>query len=792
MPSARYNDTRASARKRRRARAFGVGLLLCLSLLPVAEARSQSETDVECRSTIAKAVRLYTDAVLKTTQRCLKKRSAGKLPLQTDCTSVATADPKDRLERKRDKLRRLVAAPTGACSNAPAVLAGYPRCPSPGATADDGGGSDGIDDITELAECFIAVTEGFVAPLGADIAGRNGVRLAGRARRCQHSLAKSTRKLFKTFFKERSRCQRDLDESGGGLTYGCDLDDARGRIERERERFETAVIKACNFDGDAQLDSREELDLVGGCADDVPSLVECAVSEMAMSAGAGLVAMTYGFPSECRVGNVTRITNAGFGVNITASSFSGGYNGIGHDIDLTDRFRDVMTLDCDDDCAVCALGTDPIKDAPDAYCRCAADPTLTCDSVNAADADDCPSGNDLCRCFLGPPVAVGAGGAPACIQVRFDEAHEGTLDLGRGDWQNRLRLSAVMHLGLNLYSPCPTCIDDPVPNDGVRGGTCDGGARDGQACDVATFHRTFGPSSYDCPPRAATNISGTGLQLDIVVATGPASLAATLPCDGGGLCPCRVCSGDSTLGCSDDEACAAAGVGTCTGGRNVRANACNDGICGEDGVCTNGPTDRYCDGTTYADGRGYFSCATDLDCGVIGGGTCSIQEKRRCYPDPIVTDGAPGFYGGIASTVGCLGLTSSPVINAATGLPGAARVVFDFDAETRCADRPDLLFEPPTGFNCTATTTTSTTTSSLPPLPCIASFPTCGGACPAGQQCTTDPQSGVACVCLPTSTTTLPATACGDSVPLCNGVCPGTDVCGLDLLGLGCSCAPAP
>src|SRR5262249_50554748 len=153
----------------------------------------------------------------------------------------------------------------------------------------------------------------------------------------------------------------------------------------------------------------------------------------------------------------------------------------------------------------------------------------------------------------------------------------------------------------------------------VRNGTCNGGLQNGQACDVNGVHRTFGPVSFDCPPASASNISGGGLQIDLNLSSGTQSLTAALPCDQttvpGEKCPCRVCTGNSQLGCSSNADCAAASAGNCTAGGHlaIQPNACTDGVC-TDGFCNAGPVDTFCDGATHADGRGFVSCTTNADC----------------------------------------------------------------------------------------------------------------------------------------------------------------------------------
>jgi hypothetical protein len=294
------------------------------------------------------------------------------------------------------------------------------------------------------------------------------------------------------------------------------------------------------------------------------------------------------------------------------------------------------------------------------------------------------------------------------------------------------------------------CEGDIAVADGARDGTCSSGARSGQACDTITFQPTFGPSSYDCMPLSLTNISGTGLGLRINMTTEPLTLAYALPCDPpGGSCPCRVCSDDTSLGCSSDAGCAAAGAGSCTGGggAGVQPNACTDRVC-VDGLCAAGPVDRFCDGQVYIDGRGYVACVSDVDCSLLGAGSCAQLEPRRCYDNPIETVGAANFFGGQAGTVGCLGRTSSAVINQATGLPGAIRVILDFESEVRCASNPAVEFNPPGGSNCNSSTTESTTTTTVPlPVPCGLALPFCNGTCPAGLTCTAN--GVLSCACVP-------------------------------------------
>jgi hypothetical protein len=109
---------------------------------------------------------------------------------------------------------------------------------------------------------------------------------------------------------------------------------------------------------------------------------------------------------------------------------------------------------------------------------------------------------------------------------------------------------------------------------------------------------------------------------------------------------------------------------------------------------------------------------------LLGAGSCTLQDPRRCYTNPITTVGAAGFFGGQAGTVGCLGLTSSAVVNQATGLPGPIRVILDFDTEVSLCERPGDRVRAPGGSNCAAGVGATTTTTTAPlPLPCGLTVP---------------------------------------------------------------------
>ncbi len=735
-----------------RPRRFSIALTALLVVGFFGAASAQTNEEIECREGISKAVQRYSKSASKTVGKCHKSRSKGKVALSTNCNDVVIADSNGRLVRERTRLRDAVTTGDNQCASAPGVLASYARCPSPKQAIDDGGASDGIDDLVELADCLIGLVESGVGHAASEVYGLPVETLDSDARKCQKAVGKRFEKTMLTVMAERARCQQDRDEAGEGLGYGCGGQDANGRIASAVTKAQTSVVAACDVNDDSAT-IMEEINRLGACADTQETLAECAIGNVAVATGSGLVSIAYDLPADCRAGGMLRVINASFGSQITESDFSAGWAGVAHEIDLTDRFRDRLTLDCDADCANCAIALDTDTTRPDTFCRCDSDPTISCDVINGADQDDCTGLSNTCSCYFGPPAGVAASGTPACVLVKTTAPQSGSIDLGTGIWSNDVEVAAVIYLGASLAGPCPTCAGDPVPNDGVRAGTCGGGDRDGQPCDENAAQPTFGPASYDCLPNALANISGGGLPLDLTLTTSSSSLLFALPCDSAGVnCPCRVCSGDTAIGCSSDARCAEFGAGTCTGtgGAGNEANACTDGVCNADGECSAGPIDKYCDGTTYADGSGYITCLTDADCAIQGHGACQISERRKCYTDPITVSWRPGVFGAKIGAISCIGVTTSAAINLASGLPGAVRLGLDTDLQATC-DGLNRAWEPPSGSNCIVdggaiTTTTSTTLLTefdcgtlLPPL-CAT------GTCPGGQTCGI---SGLTCACAP-------------------------------------------
>lgn len=408
---------------------------------------------------------------------------------------------------------------------------------------------------------------------------------------------------------------------------------------------------------------------------------------------------------------------------VTATELDFGWTGIGHDMDTNDGWRLRARLACGGEapCGECALtGIEPDHGA----CRCSNDNRAHCDEPFVADADDC--GGAECRCYAGPPLPTSVGSLPACILDRLAADVSGTIDVDTGDLAITLSLRALFFLGEDVFIPCAYCEGDTVAGDGVRDGTCVHGDDEGLSCDVDALNTSFpapggGGTSLDCHPFSGRNVSGSGLVHDLVLTTAASSLGSDVDCsvlgipyachcgicaahcatnddcaDGalGSLCSQGVCSPKSSTPCRSDGECIAAGFDTCAGYAllDPRPNGCaGEGTCepaaGGDGVCTDGPTDEFCDGVLRADGSGLLPCvAVSDDCASYGDwvGQCTLSKARECFPTTIEATGAAHPDAPIGAGIYCSPRTSSAGTSAVWGLPGPARLVSQMRTRKLC------------------------------------------------------------------------------------------------------------
>jgi hypothetical protein len=685
-----------------------IHLMTVTLALSATTARAQTDDEYACRRAISKNLGKFVSTAFKDLTTCHRKRSLGKIPLTVNCNDLfSIADGKSVGAYERARERMLDACPNTLTN----VLAQFGRCPSPHSTLDDDDATSGIDSFEEATSCVLNLAATLADGASARVVGKPKVVPTKAAARCQRVVGKALRRRIDTIGKARRGCQTDADRAGMGVSYTCEAFDD-GSIADNLGDLTDDIVEGCSV-------PQDELVALGACGQTPAQLIRCA-GGISTVLGGGLVAEAYELPSTCKLGFAFLSVNAGIGLKRTETRFELGYNGLGQGVDLLDGFALGVNLACNDDCVDCTVTPNALKPFPQSYCRCEADPTIHCDTMDGNDADDC--GGGACACLFGPPLPLTTDGVPVCVINEFTSV-AGTADGGTGVSTTTIGDEAKVHLGISELHPCPVCDGDTTANDGLRGGTCEGGLRDGLPCDQNANSPDFGPLSYDCTPLPATNISGTGLQLTFALTSVDAPQIGTNLVDGAEEVFCLQCSGDPTVGCSSDAECSTLGLGTCSvnTGPQAKANACDDGICTASGptsggICAANDPDTFCDGLTRGDGSGLLTCNDNADCEALdpdcpGGdcGSCTLFQNRACFPDPMGAQGSDAVVGAIpsASVYGaelvstlCVPATSNATIDTSVGLPGPARLLIDFDNLGRCGANPLASFELPGGSNC--------------------------------------------------------------------------------------------
>jgi cysteine-rich repeat protein len=414
---------------------------------------------------------------------------------------------------------------------------------------------------------------------------------------------------------------------------------------------------------------------------------------------------------DCAVGTC----DTGLGRCVTETELDTGWYGLAHDSDINDQVTARGDLVCNgpfaggpEPCGECAVvGIDPST----GQCRCSNDSRTQCDEPFESDLDDCAG--EICNCYFGPPLPLSSGNVPACVVNRFAQDVSGTANVDTGEGVISARLAAVVFLGENLLTPCPSCDGDVTVGDGIRDGTCTLGVNDGESCDVDAPNASFpapggSGSSLDCFPDAGKNVSGSGLKIALDSTTGAApTLNANIDCGTPPFaveqCPCGVCTLDPAVTCTSNADCT--GVGVCAESTNInqRQNFCNDSLCtdigGGQGSCLANIPDLYCDGITKADGAGFVQCLSNADCSIFGPtfGDCALSSQRDCFLDPITATGVEDPNFPVAVATFCIAATSNGGINTVAGLPGPGRVKNAARAETFCASNPAVSYTPGAG-----------------------------------------------------------------------------------------------
>lgn len=317
--------------------------------------------------------------------------------------------------------------------------------------------------------------------------------------------------------------------------------------------------------------------------------------------------------------------------------------------------------------------------------RCVSDTSVSCTS----DAD-CSGGAGDCQRFFGSPLPLVAGGVNSCVVTQWNGTITGTFNQQTGASVGTATVLSRIYTTGTINNPCPVCNGADVPNDGVRGGTCSGGTRNGLTCDRngQSPVPSFGYTSLDCPP-SGSPVSTLPIDLSNTNnGTVTRTLSASSPnCNGapGNKCMCSSCSLNSSIPCFTDADCSGVGAGTCTNnaGEPRKPNACLDLVCsptvGGNGECAAGPVVQHCAIETF---RG---CLANGDCNGVAGDFC-VSANQDCFPgyngavgntiSATGSHGAPHNHTGTSNfaTVFCVAPTGSSAVNAAAGLPGPGRL----------------------------------------------------------------------------------------------------------------------
>ncbi|HYC00807.1 MAG TPA: DUF4215 domain-containing protein [Candidatus Limnocylindrales bacterium] len=443
-------------------------------------------------------------------------------------------------------------------------------------------------------------------------------------------------------------CDDGNKSSNDDCSSTCKIEFCGDGIKQTSEQCDTSAA-ACN-DNRASCSS--------GCECQLP----CPGSgELTLFAGYGQECNTN---ADCPVGTCDK-ANSGRCKSVTA--LDSGWTGLAHEADINNLVVTRGFIECDATsapCGVCELaGIDPAN----RNCRCRSNNQAICDQPFEADADDC--GGETCDCYFGAPFPLSSGGTPACIVNRFFEDVSGTanVDLGAGAITANLRTQVF--LGIETVIPCPmcggrcsenpsqlcvfdddcttgTCNDDPVRDDGVRGGVCIEGRNAGTACDVNGINTTFpgrenqepGGAGYsiDCFPDTGKNVSGSGLTIQLTQTTGAAELGFEVPCGNGDLlCPCRVCTSDNSVPCDSNADCASQ-PGTCQVSNKFTCGNNADCASVDTGPCLN-PGIKRCDKATSK------TCTTNADCVATNLGSCNLSSCSAngsgVFPQPNDCEG---------------------------------------------------------------------------------------------------------------------------------------------------------
>src|SRR6185295_9750331 len=325
---------------------------------------------------------------------------------------------------------------------------------------------------------------------------------------------------------------------------------------------------------------------------------------------------------------------------------------------------------------------------------------------------DCSGVGGTCEYWFGAPLPLSAGGVDTCVLSQFSGSVTGTANVDTGSSAGAASVISRVYQGAAANSPCPKCLGDGTPNDGIRGGTCNAGVHSGLSCDVNGIAgaRLFSPTSLDCGPLGASIVASLPIDLTNTTGTRTKTLTTASPncravghttekcfcdtcgggsnnagpcaadsdCPGGGVCGGKRCQSGANNGavCTVTSECPGGGCGV--PGTPTQPNKCDDGTCsaapGNSGECAGGPTEFFCSPVNRTQG-----CLSDGDCSVAGD-TCTRSHLQFCYTDNGAVGNSVTSVGLVSVPVNhesdpilasefCIAPTAAPAVNNAAGLP---------------------------------------------------------------------------------------------------------------------------
>src|SRR5262249_3626142 len=91
----------------------------------------------------------------------------------------------------------------------------------------------------------------------------------------------------------------------------------------------------------------------------------------------------------------------------------------------------------------------------------------------------------------------------------------------------------------------------------------------------------------------------------------------------------------------------------------------------------------------------------------VDAGNCTVVQRRACFSDPIVSQGAPNPFVPVAAATYCSPATAADSVNAVTGLPGPGRLTLQTAVTLFCKGNPEATYTPGSG-GCPGSTPTTT------------------------------------------------------------------------------------